>query len=92
MIKFAVWGDPKGKQRHRVGNGHMYTPRPTVEYEKIVKTSFVVAKQKKMDGQLSVYITALFKIPKSATKKDRQLMIDGEIRPTKNLMLIILQK
>ncbi len=87
QIKFTVWGEPKGKGRPRfTRNGHTYTPADTASYENLVKLEY---KQQcgddRFDGDamLDMHIYTYFTIPKSVSKKKRQQMIDGKIRPTK---------
>ena len=98
MIKFTVPGEPKGKGRPRATKtGVMYTPKDTASYENWIKCCFQMAAQERIDGNvpLQANINALYGIPKSATKKERQSMIDGGIVPTKkpdcdNIIKIIL--
>lgn len=55
-------------------------------YENLVKTAYTTQcgnTKFSDDAQLSLSIHAFFAIPKSASKKKRQDMIDGIIRPTK---------
>ena len=40
-LTFTVKGDPQGKQRHRTGRGHSYTPPKTVAYQKKVRAEFL---------------------------------------------------
>ena len=100
-IKFVVMGDPKGKQRPRVCkiNGHSvtYTPKQTVEYEKLVKASCRAASRVyfEKDIPLEVKIIAYFAIPKRTSKNVKKLMLEGRILPTKkpdgdNIIKIIL--
>ena len=87
MIKFTVWGEPKGKGRPRfTKNGHTYTPAGTVSYEDLAKLEY---KQQCGDIRfdkgvmLDMKISAYFAIPKSASKKKQRQMLEGELRPTK---------
>ena len=84
VITFDVPGAPTGKARHRMTKmGHTYTPKITENYENLVKMCFrEVCKDAPCEGKVELFITAIFPIPKSASKKKRQMMIDGEIRPT----------
>lgn len=83
MIKFDILGEPVAKGRPRVTRWGCHTPKKTVNYENLVKLSFMQAKQPKLDGMLSMIVDLYFKIPKSVSKTKRQQMIDGEIRPQK---------
>lgn len=91
MIKFEIPGEPKSKLRHRMtSNGIAYTPKKTLEYENWVKGCYYIAHgQAKLEGQIKAEIKACFSIPKSASKKKKELMIKGEIRPTKKTTQII---
>ncbi len=83
MVNFTIPGEPRGKQRPRLGKGHTYTPRETVEYEKQVKACFIVSGGKRMEGAVRAEITAYYGIPKSAGNRSRADMMSGKLRPTK---------
>jgi Holliday junction resolvase RusA-like endonuclease len=83
MIKFTIPGEPKAKQRPRLGNGYVYTPTQTVNYENYVKMCFLNNKQEKLTGKIRAEIYAFFGIPASWSKKKKDDAIQGEIRPTK---------
>lgn len=89
-VKFEVLGTPVGKSRPKFStvNGHAvaYTPAKTANYETLVRLSY----QQKYAGctfeknvPLLADITALFPIPKSASKKLQEKMLSGAVRPTK---------
>lgn len=88
-IRFEVLGEVKGKGRPRfarVGNYvKTYNDKETVSYEEHIRQSFIASGQAPFpeDTPLSVYIRADVSIPKSASKKKRDLMLTGKIRPTK---------
>ena len=88
-IKFTVPGQPKGKQRPRVcrinGRSVAYTPRQTIEYENLIRASYTAISKAKFERNLplEISILALFPIPKYASKKTKELMINGYIFPTK---------
>lgn len=85
-IEFVVPGEPKGKGRPRMTkSGHTYTPKDTEVYENLVRHSFLgrYADFTPIEGSLTVYINAVYSIPKSVSKKKRQQMLNREIRPTK---------
>jgi Holliday junction resolvase RusA-like endonuclease len=91
MIQFTVFGCPVGKGRPKFStfNGHAtaYTPAKTVNYENLVRLS-VQQQQKGLkpfdkDVPLQADIIAYFPIPKSTSKKKRQMMLEGKIRHTK---------
>ena len=88
-VKFTVAGEPGAKGRPKFSTAgkyaRAYTPEKTVNYENLVKLMY--AEQCKNyrfhdDAQLDLKVIAYFPIPKSTSKKKRQLMIDKKIRPT----------
>ena len=86
---FVVPGEPKGKGRPRVVRRGAYTmtysPQDTRDYETEVRWCWRDAGLKRYpdDAHLYIRITAYFKIPKSVSKKKREMMLNDEIRPTK---------
>lgn len=84
QISFEIPGKPMGKQRARtLKNGHSYTPKETVNYETLVRQIFITQHfERQLTGAIEAEITAYFPIPMSASKKKREQMISGEIRPT----------
>ncbi len=82
-------GAPKGKQRPRIcrnnGRSMAYTPRQTVEYKKLIKARYNAVSGAKFDKNepLVINVVALFQVPKSASKKSKKMMINGQILPTK---------
>ena len=96
MVKFIVPGEPKGKGRPRVsvrkaGNGEgtfarAYTPKDTAIYENLVKMEYEnQCKSYRFpdDVMLDIRIFAYYGIPKSTSKRMRERMLAGEVRPTK---------
>jgi len=84
---FTIQGEPHGKGRPRVTRGgkHTYTPKKTKEYENLVKQSFIAecGNQEPFETHVKMSLYMVFKVPKSASKKNRELMLNGTIRPTK---------
>ena len=86
---FCILGEPQGKGRPRFSTvcGHVKprTPEETVLYENLVKTEYrqQVGVKFPDDAMLDVRIFAYYPIPKSASKRKRQAMLDKKIRPTK---------
>lgn len=87
-IEFSVIGEPVGKGRPRfTRSGHAFTPSQTVQYEKLVVSSF----QSKYGLQpiygekvpISIEITAVYSIPKSFSKVKRKAALNGTLFPTK---------
>lgn len=90
MRAFVIEGEPQGKGRPRfsVVNGKVNTRTPdsTVIYENMVRLSYRDACKEPMYEQgvpLMMHITAFYGIPKSTSKKKRQLMMEEKLRPTK---------
>lgn len=105
MIEFTVPGEPRGKARPRVvrtraGRSMSYTPDRTVAYEELVRQRFRQQWPKEElpfpDKQpVCVFIKAHFGIPKNTSKRTRNGMEDGSVRPTKkpdvdNIVKIVL--
>lgn len=87
-IRFTVPGEPVGKGRPRVvrrgGFTQTYTPEKTASYENLVKLEFQRQGGRMLkDGPVYMSITAWYGIPKSVSKRKREAMIGGLIRPTK---------
>ena len=84
-VYFSIPGKPRGKERprsHRVKNFiTTYTPKNTVEYENKIKKCYKeYTNNVKLEGYIEAEITAIFPIPKSIKKKDRQEMEQGNVR------------
>ena len=77
-------GKPRGKGRPRFSrvSGHTYTDSQTAVYENLVKTIWLSAIGKKLDGELAVHIDAYYAIPSSKPKKMQEAMRSEIIRPT----------
>lgn len=100
-VRFVIHGKPFGKQRPRVTcKGEFskaYTPKETITYENLVKVEYDAQTggyRFPDDAMLDLRILAFYEIPKSTSKKNRQKMLDGVIRPTKkpdmdNVMKVI---
>ena len=87
--KFTVLGEPRGKQRPRVTRkGNTYTPAETVQYENLVRMEYrrqCGDYRFPDDAALDMRIIAYYAIPKSASKKKRQEMLEHRIRPLKKV-------
>jgi len=90
-MKFTVPGIPVGKGRPKFStvNGHAvaYTPAKTVNYETLVKLAYQQqcggCKPFDKDLPLTATITAYFPIPKSVSKRKREIMQGGLVPHTK---------
>jgi len=87
MREFVVHGEPQGKARARVVNGHAYTPEKTLNYEDAIRWSYM---DKHRDAPMfaqgvpvSVTIYADMRIPTSAAHCKQDAMRRQETRPTK---------
>lgn len=77
-MEFEVNIRPHGKQRPRVcKNGITFTPKKTLDNEKLIRLAFIQSKCSKLEGNLNVEITAIFAPNKSETKKNKALQITG---------------
>ena len=83
-ITFTVPGKPQGKGRPRfTKNGRTYTPGKTAEYEALIKRRYLLQGGKLFEEAVKLSVLILYPIPKSTTKKERELMVSGSILPTK---------
>ena len=89
-VKFTVLGQPEGKGRPRFRKAgrfvQTYTPDKTAAYENLVKLEYRrQCRDFKFDEKtpLDARITAYYGVPKSASKKAKQEMLEHKIRPTK---------
>ncbi len=89
VVRFEVPGEPKGKGRPRFAKVKdrviTRTPDDTILYENQIKIEYQKATvcYFPADYALSLDIYAYFSVPKSASKKKREEMLAGGIRPTK---------
>lgn len=90
-MNFTVIGTPVGKSRPKFStvNGHAvaYTPQKTANYETLVKLSYQQqcgdCKPFDKDVPLTAVIHAYFPIPKSVSKRKREIMSGGLFPHTK---------
>jgi len=82
-VHFILNGDPRGKQRPRVANGHAYTPAETRLYERALQDVYVEQVRYSFGNitRVQMRIIAWYRIPKSATKAMREKMLSGDLRP-----------
>lgn len=88
-MKFTIWGKPKAKGRPRLstynGFARAYTPKDTIEYENLIKLSYLQASetQEKLEYEkpISLKVVAYYQIPKSVSKISKEKMLNGEILP-----------
>ena len=89
-VRFSVLGEPKGKGRPkfttRGGYARAITPEQTVSYENLIMVEFRrQCGTRRFDDNVMIgmRVVAYYGVPKSASKKKRAAMLDGEIRPIK---------
>ena len=87
IYEFEIPGPVTGKGRPRINTYtcRAYTPNKTKEYEELAKQYFVLKYPRHIpiEGRVKVSIIAYFKIPKGTNKKNEELMLSGNISPTK---------
>lgn len=91
MINFFIPGKPTGKGRPRVCRNVTYTPKPTKDYENLVRQCYIAKYADKQPipakTPLSVLIIAYYPIIKSMPKKQIEIIENGgafeTVRPTK---------
>lgn len=85
-LRFVVPGRPRGKGRHRsrwTGSFvQTYPDVKTVSYENLVKLEYERTGGKLIEGPVGVAILVIYGIPKSASKKMREDMLNGDILPS----------
>lgn len=90
-IRFTILGEPKGKGRPQfstnkyTGKTIARTPQSTVLYENLVVTEYNRQAGVKFDDDalLDMRVICYYPIAKSVSKKKRELMMKGKLRPTK---------
>ena len=95
---FTVPGVPVAKGRHRVtirgGRPRAYTPEKTEKYENLVRLAFreEFPDAEPASGPISMVIRAYFPVPKSYSKKKKQLAVVGLLHKTTTPDLDNIQK
>lgn len=85
MREFTVPGPPVAKGRPRLGKYTTYTPEKTVNYENLVQFSYLqkYKNAEPMEGYLKIEMLFFMPIPKSTSKKRKELMLQRKILPDK---------
>ena len=75
-MKFVVEGKPVGKGRPRLAKYGVYTPTKTINYEYLVKFSYLqITNEKIIDGAIKIEIWAYFEPNKSDSQKKQKELI-----------------
>lgn len=88
-IRFTVYGEPQGKinmQPVRMGKHlSLYNPSHNKNYMSLVRDAWFSVNANKIPDNYLVQLTiyAYYQIPKSISKKKREKMLEGAIKPTK---------
>lgn len=89
-VTFTILGEPRGKGRPRVvsrnGFTKAYTPKETAMYENLVRVEYEIQTERYRFSDasfLEMKVCAYYSVSKSTSKKRREAMIGGDIRPTK---------
>lgn len=87
MIQFTVYGSPVAQGRPKAsiiaGRAIMYDPKPSRDFKRDVKAvAQAYVPEKLLTGALVLELKIYRPIPKSFSKKKRELALTGELRPT----------
>lgn len=85
VYTITIPGEPIAKARPRMTkHGHTYTPKRTVDYERMVQTLFHAEHGNLMlEGPIMLQLDLYFGIPKGRSKAARERMEHGLERPCK---------
>lgn len=85
IVNFTIEGQPVGKARPRVTRTVTYTPAKTARYEDLVRYTAINSFKGMFDKDepLDVKIIAYYGIPKSLSKKRKELCLSNKELPTK---------
>lgn len=81
MTTITIYGPLQGKGRPRFANGHAYTPEATKRYEGMIQGAWLLAHGERLEGPVTIDMTAYQALPKRATKAAREAAERGEIWP-----------
>lgn len=90
-LTIIIPGEPASKARPRFSRTakgvRTYTPTKTLKYEELVRYHALAERQKQgikqVSKQMQLQIKAYFSIPKSYSKKRKEMCLAGDERPTK---------
>lgn len=86
VLTITLAGPPRGKGRPKFirATGHAYTPKPTAEYEGLLRHegALVMDGRAPIEGPLNVTLVAYMPVPESWSKKKRREALANTIHPT----------
>jgi Holliday junction resolvase RusA-like endonuclease len=84
-VIYSVEGNPVGKQRPRFSRGRTYTPKKTVDYERLIaaKALSAMAPTLPLETPVAVYIWINHAIPSSYSKRRKEACLNGLEFPKK---------
>lgn len=80
-MRFFIAGKAKGKGRPRFYKGHAVTPQDTRDYETMIAMLYKGLRGRMHQGAVEIDIKAYIYVPKSYSKKKRQEIARGKIKP-----------
>jgi Holliday junction resolvase RusA-like endonuclease len=82
---YSVEGNPVGKQRPRFSRGRTYTPKKTVDYERLIAAKALSAMAPTLPVQtpVAIFIWINHAIPASYSKKRKEACLNGLEFPKK---------
>lgn len=89
VVSFVVPGTPRAKMRPWAtaarGRTHVFTPRPTQDYEAVVRASAAAVRggSPPLDGPIAAHIRIRLAPPVRVARTVRADMMAGRIRPTR---------
>lgn len=87
MIQFTVYGEPKAQGRPKAavikGRAIIYDPKPSRDFKRDIKAvAQAHVPDRLLTGALILELKIYRPIPKSFSKKKREMALTGELRPT----------
>lgn len=82
-VKFIIEGEPVGKGRPRHGKSRIYTPAKTKAVENNIAYFYKVNVKHYFEEYVKMNLDLFYKIPKSDSKKKREMKLNNELRPNK---------
>ena len=84
MYELLLHIEPVAKGRPRFSSGHIYTPVKTKDFEMFIAGAwFSKYGGLRLKGPIAARLEFGVKIPKSTSKKQKALMLEGKVKPDK---------